>query len=85
MFTARKKRDNRKSMRQTAWIILDGGFAARTCTVLDLSETGAKISIDEPSTVATRLRLAFTRDATRGRHCEVIWRRGRTLGLKFIP
>ena len=84
MFVVKKKREVRKSVQQSAWIVLDGGFAARPCVVLDLSATGAKIQTDDPQAVHTRLRLAFTRDAARGRHCEVVWRRGRTLGLKFV-
>jgi hypothetical protein len=36
-----KTREARKSVRQSGWITLDGGFAARPCTVLDLSSAGA--------------------------------------------
>jgi hypothetical protein len=36
-----KKREARKSLRQSAWITLEGGFAARACVVEDLSESGA--------------------------------------------
>ena len=43
-----KKREARKSVRQSGWITLDGGFAARPCTVLDLSSAGAKITVDDP-------------------------------------
>jgi hypothetical protein len=31
-----------------------------------------------------RLRLAFSRDARAGRSCEVVWRRGKSLGVKFV-
>jgi hypothetical protein len=31
-----------------------------------------------------RLRLAFTRDARTGRKCEVVWRRGKSFGVKFV-
>lgn len=81
---AKKKREPRKSVQQQAWIILEGGFAARACTVLDISEAGAKISTADPSAVHTRLKLVFARNATRGRACEVVWRRGQTMGLKFV-
>ena len=83
MALANKKRDARKSVHQTAWITLDGGFAARQCVVLDLSATGAKIAVEAPQALNSRLRLAFSRDARTGRNCEVVWRRGKTLGLKY--
>jgi hypothetical protein len=78
------KREARKSVRQSGWITLDGGFAARLCTVLDLSSTGAKITVDDPSVVTAKVRLAFSRDARTGRTCQVVWRRGKTLGVKFV-
>jgi hypothetical protein len=84
MIAAKKKRDTRKSVRQSGWITLDGGFAMRPCTVLDLSATGARIEIDDPRTAAAAFRLAFSRDARSGHQCQVIWRRGKTLGVKFV-
>ena len=79
-----KKREARKSLRQPGWITLEGGFAARTCVVEDLSESGAKLSIEDNNTLPAKLRLAFTRDARGGRPCEVVWRSGRTVGVKFV-
>jgi PilZ domain len=84
MIPARKKREARKSVQQSAWITLDGGFATRPCFVLDLSRDGAKIKMDDRSAVQTKLRLAFARDARTGRNCEVVWRHGKTLGVKFV-
>jgi hypothetical protein len=79
-----KKREARKSVRQSGWITLDGGFAARPCTVLDLSSAGAKITIDDPQVVTAKVRLALSRDTRTGRPCQVVWRRGKTLGIKFV-
>ncbi len=80
----KKKREARKSLRQPGWITLDGGFAARRCVVQNLSSTGAKITIDDPNMLPAKLRLAFTRDARTGRPCEVVWRRGKSVGVKFV-
>jgi hypothetical protein len=79
-----KKRDTRKSLSQPGWITLEGGFAARQCVVQDMSTTGAKVTIDDPNTLPAKLRLAFSRDARTGRRCEVVWRRGKSVGIKFI-
>ena len=79
-----KKREKRKSLSQPGWITLDGGFAARQCVVQDMSSTGAKVTIDDPNTLPTKLRLAFSRDARTGRPCEVVWRRGKSVGVKFV-
>jgi hypothetical protein len=82
--TAAKKREKRKSLQQPGWITLEGGFAARRCVVRDMSSTGAKITIDDPNTLPAKLRLAFARDARTGRKCEVVWRRGKSVGVKFV-
>jgi hypothetical protein len=79
-----KKRESRKSLSQPGWITLEGGFAARQCVVQDLSATGAKVTIDDPNSLPTKLRLAFSRDARTGRRCEVVWRRGKSVGVKFV-
>ncbi len=79
-----KKRETRKSLQQSGWITMEGGFAARQCVVRDLSTTGAKVTIDDPNTLPAKLRLAFSRDARTGRKCEVVWRRGKSVGIKFV-
>jgi PilZ domain-containing protein len=84
MAGATKKRDARKSISQSGWITLDGGFAARQCMVQDMSASGARITVDDPNVLPGRLRLAFARDARTGRDCEVVWRRGKSLGVKFV-
>jgi hypothetical protein len=81
---ATKKREARKSLHQSGWITLEGGFAARRCVVRDLSTTGAKITIDDPNMLPAKLRLAFSRDARTGRSCEVVWRRGKSVGIRFV-
>ena len=81
---ASKKREVRRSVQQTAWVTLEGGFAARECLVHDMSSTGAKITISDSSVLSGRVRLAFSRDANKGRQCQVVWRRGRSFGVKFV-
>ena len=84
MAAAAKKREPRKSVSQPGWITLDGGFAARPCVVRDFSSTGARVTVDDPNVLPGKLRLAFSRDARTGRSCEVVWRRGKTVGVKFV-
>lgn len=81
---AAKKRDVRRSVQQTAWVTLDGGFAMRPCFVHDMSATGAKITVSDQSVLSGRVLLAFSRDAKTGRPCNVVWRRGKSFGVRFI-
>jgi hypothetical protein len=52
--------------------------------VQDISSSGAKIVLDDAATLPAKLRLAFARDARTGRNCHVVWRRGKTAGIKFV-
>jgi hypothetical protein len=81
---ARKTRGARKSVRQPGWLIFEGSFAARPCTVIDLSDSGAKIEAVDVGAVPAKLRLALSRDVRTGRPCEVVWQRGKTFGVKFV-
>jgi PilZ domain len=84
MVAITQKREARKSLQQPGWITFEGGFAARQCLVHDMSTTGAKLTIDDPNALPAKLRLALTRDARTGRNCEVVWRRGNSVGIKFV-
>jgi hypothetical protein len=80
-----RKREARKLLSRPAWITLDGGFAARRCMVRDISGSGAKITLDgDASQLPGLLRLAFARDARTGRTCRVVWRDGKSAGIRFI-
>jgi hypothetical protein len=81
---APKKRESRKLMGRPAWITLEGGFAARQCMVQDISSSGARISVDDAITLPANLQLAFARDARTGHKCQVVWRSGKSAGVKFV-
>jgi hypothetical protein len=53
------------------------------CRVFDVSQNGAKVVIDAGAEIGTRFGLALVPDHPR--QCEIVWRRGRTLGIKFVP
>jgi hypothetical protein len=66
----------------TAWITVDDGMTKRDCTVLDVSPGGARIVMDVPIDVRDRFVLALV--PTKRQECEVVWRRGKTYGVKFL-
>jgi hypothetical protein len=50
---------------------------------LDISKHGAKIVAGTPSVVPDHFELTFFEDG-QSRVCEVVWRRTKMLGVKFI-
>ena len=77
----RTKREVRRIRHQSAWITLNG-LAASECEIMDISKGGAKIVPDGSRVVPTRFELAFSQG--KRQTCEVVWRRGRMLGVKFV-
>jgi hypothetical protein len=78
-----KRGDRRMIRQQSAWITLNG-VVTTECQIMDLSKRGAKIVPDGSSVVPSRFELAFTLGDQKRQPCEVIWRRGRMLGIKFV-
>lgn len=81
------KRDNRKTRHQVrdhAWMTLDGGFAKKNCTVLDISLTGARIRVHDAGAISGKLDIAFTGDVRKTRACRLVWREGSTIGVEFL-
>jgi hypothetical protein len=77
------KREVRRRRQQWAAVTLEGNVTVYDCCVLDVSQNGAKVVIDMAAEIGTRFGLALV--PHRPRQCEIIWRRGRTLGIKFLP
>ena len=79
----RKSRPSRRRTNQPAWMTIDGSFAARQCTVIDISEGGARLRVEDPQFVKPQFHLKFDRSSP-GRACKVAWKKGDLIGIKFV-
>ena len=50
---------------------------------MDISQNGAKVMAPVPSEVPARFEIAFFQNSQKRQVCEVVWRRGKMLGVKF--
>jgi len=80
----RESRKPRHATRHDAWMLLDGGFAKRNCTILDLSSGGARVKLADRELLGSRLSLALTGDVRKVTHCRVIWRKDAVIGVEFV-
>ncbi|MGH6712502.1 MAG: PilZ domain-containing protein [Bradyrhizobium sp.] len=74
----------RQLHKQPAWMTVDDGVTNRECFVLDVSPGGARIVTDVAIDVRDKFSLALVRDRPKLQSCEVVWRRGKTYGIKFL-
>jgi hypothetical protein len=67
-----------------AWLTLGDEMTKTDCFVLDVSPGGARIETEAEIDVADRFNLALVPDHPKRQPCEVVWRRGKTFGIKFV-
>jgi hypothetical protein len=54
------------------------------CVVLDVSPGGAKIVTDAAIDIGGTFSLTLVPSHPKRQQCEVVWRRGKTYGVKFV-
>jgi hypothetical protein len=82
---AKIQREQRRQLhKRLAWITVRDGARERECHVLDLSSGGARIAMDDAMEVRDRFELTLVRGHHKRDLCEVVWRRGKTYGVKFV-
>jgi hypothetical protein len=77
-----KRQPTRRRRHQSAWIAFGGGTADCECGVEDVSQSGAKLT-GIAAEVGSQFAIALVPRAPK-RPCEVVWRRGNSLGIRFL-
>ena len=79
-----QRKAKRTHRRQAAWVVLDGGMAKIPCVLWDISEGGARIAAAHGGALPDVFGLFLSKDGKSRRFCQVVWRRGRQLGVRFV-
>lgn len=77
-----KRKSRRRPICYTAWLVTAPG-ERQACLLSDMSETGARIDVQEPDTLPDRFVLLLTANGTARRSCRVVWRKPHQIGVKF--
>jgi len=77
------RRENRQEDGRRAWLDARGGSALLNCTVLDISESGAKLAIDEADRIPENFSLWLSRKGQPRYACRVVWRSFDAVGVTF--
>ena len=80
-------KDNRKSPRKPmsaiAFIYTIDGWPVGACKTIDISEGGAKIMWPSSEEVPIEFFLSLSKDGKVRRHCQLKWRAGNEIGIRF--
>jgi hypothetical protein len=79
-----KTRATRRRLDKTAWIAAERDFALRPCTIVDISDDGARLRLEDVERLPRHFQLLLSRATREGKSCELRWRRGNAAGVKFI-
>jgi len=69
-------------MRYTAWIAHKPGHM-QGCVLSDISDTGARIDVEDSKIVPDRFPLLLSKNGAARRVCTVVWRKPRQIGVTF--
>jgi hypothetical protein len=78
-----QRRSIRECVNVPAWISV-GPDDPKPCTVLDVSEHGARIQVGAVADLPEFVDLLFTRDGSRLRRCQIAWRSEGQIGVCYI-
>lgn len=70
-------------MRYTATLVLDREGHTERCSIVDISDGGARITLEEPRDLPDNFILLFTTTGTVRRLCRRVWQDGATYGIAF--
>jgi methyl-accepting chemotaxis protein len=79
-------KNRRKSQRRALGLVSSLKFAEAaplTCSVIDISETGARIQIANPEKVPEQFTLLLSNAGSVSRSCKVVWRTKSEIGVTF--
>jgi len=77
------RREDREEEGHRAWLDTGDGGPLLTCTLVDISESGARLAIEEADQVPERFSLRLTRYGQPRISCRTVWRNADTLGVTF--
>lgn len=77
------RRESRKEVGRKAWLDIGAGRPLLTCTLIDISQSGAKLALDDAAQVPPTFGLRLTRDGSPTFSCRIVWRNAEALGIAF--
>lgn len=81
--TFRMRRNPRNKIDRPAWISVGDGNPLRKCTVVDISNSGAKLILEDVDEIPDKFSLWMSRHGNPRYSCRVAWSGQNTVGVEF--
>jgi hypothetical protein len=73
----------RRTLRVNGFLLRGDDTPALSCTLVDISATGARLMTSDIKEVPNEFTVAFTPNGTPSRKCRVVWRGDEDIGVAF--
>jgi hypothetical protein len=80
---AELRKKSRRQFHYTAKILTDKNTPPISCSISDISESGARLSFERDEELPETFILLLTANGGAQRHCRVVWRTSLTMGVEF--
>jgi hypothetical protein len=77
-----KRKAVRRTMRYTAWIVLEPG-QLHGCALADISDTGGRLDVENANNIPDTFTLWLSSNGSARRKCNVVWRAAHQIGVAF--
>ena len=78
-----QRKSERSSIRRCGWFTKMKGAQLRECVVLDESESGARLAVDDSNELPDKFYVYMSLEFRSRQHCHVIWRLNGQVGVKY--
>jgi len=79
-----KRQKPRRAVEVTGFLYTVDGWPLGQCRMLDVSESGAKLSHTIEDELPDEILLSFSRNGKVRRHCQVVRRQDDEIGIQFV-
>lgn len=79
-----RRTDRRHALHYTVYIDAGDASSPRPCLLLEASNRGARLAINDTTALPDRFRLLLVRNGTSYRECRVAWRSSTQVGVAYL-
>ena len=77
------RKSPRRQFHYNATIIVEGDEQPHPCAIVDVSNTGARLQLEDDGELPEHFLLLLTKGGEARRRCNLIWRDGLVVGVRF--
>jgi hypothetical protein len=77
------RKNPRRQFHYNASIVIEGGTHPIPCAIVDVSDSGARLQLEDENDLPDHFVLNLTKSGKARRHCKLVWRNGLFMGVQF--